>query len=129
MTGGVGKAGYAVLLASALAGCSSTAEQTSSAFVDPARYALYDCNQLITEYNTVVTRENELRELMDKARQGFAGPLMAEVGYSTDYLTVHGRRQSIEEVARDNKCNLSQTPSKRSGPPPRVITNSGPAPR
>jgi len=54
----------------ALAGCSSTAEQTSQAFVDPARYALYDCNQLITEYRSVMTRENELNELMAKARTG-----------------------------------------------------------
>lgn len=118
------KATYLALLA--LAGCSSTADQTSSAFVDPARYALYDCNQLATEYRTVVERENELRGLMDKARQGVAGPLMAEVGYSADYLTTHGRRQGIEEAARRDNCNLSQPPAKRGGPPPRVITNEGP---
>jgi hypothetical protein len=113
----------------ALAGCSSTAEQTSSAFVDPARYALYDCNQLITEYRSVVTRENELTELMAKARTGFAGEFMAEAGYSTDYLTVHGRRRGIEQVAAENKCNLSAQPSKRAGPPPRPIVNQNPTVR
>jgi hypothetical protein len=127
MTGAFRSTGVLALIA--LAGCSSTAEQTSQAFVDPARYALYDCNQLITEYRSVMTRENELNELMAKARTGFAGEFMAEAGYSTDYLTIHGRRRSIEQVAAENKCNLSAQPSKRAAPPPRPMVNQNPTVR
>lgn len=98
----------------ALAGCSTNADQFGSAFVDPARYTLYDCQQLAAEYATVVERETELRGLMDRARQGAAGSLVAEAAYGTDYLTYHGRRQAIEEAARRDNCNLA-APGRRTG--------------
>lgn len=102
--------GYAAMLALALAGCASNADQIGPAFVDPARYTLYNCDQLATEYKTLVTRENELRELMDRAKQGAGGAVVAEVAYGSDYVTVHGRRQSVEERARQDNCDLSRPP-------------------
>ncbi len=97
-----------------VAGCSTNADQFGSAFVDPARYALYNCQQLSAEYKTVVEKETELRGLMDRAREGAAGSFVAEAAYGGDYLTYHGRRQGIEEAARRDNCNLT-TPPRRPG--------------
>ncbi len=94
----------------ALAGCSTNADQLGSSFVDPARYALYNCQQLSTEYVSVVEKETELRGLMDRARQGVAGSMVAEAAYGGDYLTYHGRRMGIEEAARRDNCNLTAPP-------------------
>lgn len=101
----------------ALAGCSSNADHMSSAFVDPARYALYDCSQLAAEYRTVVERERELAELMARARQGAAGAMVAELAYGSDYMTTHGRRQGIEAKARQDNCDLARPPR----PPGRAL--------
>jgi hypothetical protein len=97
-------------LSLALAGCSTNADQLGSSFVDPARYALYNCQQLSAEYVTVVEKETELRGLMDRARQGVAGSVVAEAAYGGEYLTYHGRRQGIEEAARRDNCNLTAPP-------------------
>lgn len=107
----------------ALAGCSTNADQFGSGFVDPARYTLYNCEQLGAEYVIVVEKETELRGLMDRAREGVAGNVVAEAAYGGDYLTYHGRRQAIEEAARRDNCNLSSPPRRPGGarPPPKPL--------
>lgn len=110
-----------LLIGLPLAGCSTNADQFSSSFVDPARYTLYNCQQLAAEYVTVVEKENELRGLMDRARQGAAGNVVAEAAYGGDYLTYHGRRQAIEEAARRDNCNLTSPPRRPGGRPAQVV--------
>ena len=92
------------LMALFLAGCAGTHVGSSAAFIDPARYDLYDCKQLNEEYAVVIKRELELSSLMAKAEQGPAGGLMAELGYRGDFVSIRARREQIEERMAQNNC-------------------------
>ena len=99
-------AGAAVLAcATLLSGCADMSDGMTSAFADPAKYQLYDCKQLETERKTLSTRMAELQGLMNKAQDGFAGPVVAEVAYRNEYIAVRGQSKLAEEAWRKNKCH------------------------
>src|SRR5690242_15299479 len=98
------------LLAFSLAGCANMSDNMTTAFADPAKYELYDCKQLETERKNLATREAELQGLMAKAETGFAGPVVAQVAYSNDYIAVRGQAHFAEEAWRKNNCHASPPP-------------------
>lgn len=100
-----------LLIGLSLAGCAGANVGSSAAFIDPARYELYDCKQLNEEYAVVIKRELELSSLMAKAEQGPAGGLMAELGYRSDFVSIRARREQIEERMSQDSCTRA---------PPRV---------
>jgi hypothetical protein len=79
----------------------------STAFADPAKYQLYDCKQLETERVNLDRRAAELQGLIDKAQTGVGGPVVAEVAYRNDAISVQGQRKFAEEAWRENKCRPS----------------------
>src|ERR1700756_4885025 len=93
----------------ALSGCAgmgmneSMSESMTVAFADPAKYKLWDCKKLEPERKKLVDREAELRGLMDKAQSGTAGPLVAEMAYRNEYLTIRGQAHFAEEAWRNNQ--------------------------
>jgi len=91
----------------ALSGCAAMSENDSvtAAFADPAKYELWDCKQLEPERKNLATRQAELQALMDKAQTGTAGPLVAEMAYRNDYLSVKGQAHFAEEAWRKNNCH------------------------
>jgi hypothetical protein len=101
----------------ALSGCASLSdnENVTTAFADPAKYELWDCKQLEPERKALARRETELQGLMDKAQTGTAGPLIAEMAYRNDYLSVRGQAHFAEEAWRKNKCHET---------PPAAVTAS-----
>ena len=90
----------------ALSGCASMSENENvvAAFADPAKYELWDCKQLEPERKNLAKREAELQALMDKAQTGTAGPLVAEMAYRNDYLSIRGQAHFAEEAWRKNNC-------------------------
>ena len=82
----------------------SNNEDVTTAFADPAKYELYDCKQLETERKSLAHRQTELEGLMAKAQTGTAGPLVAEMAYRNDYLSVLGQAHFAEEAWRKNRC-------------------------
>ena len=103
----------------AISGCAQMGETMSSAFVDPARYDLYDCKQLETERKSQ-RRLGELQGLMAKAETGVAGSVVAEVAYRNDYISVRAQQKLAEEAWQRNKC--------RETVPDTLITAVPPAP-
>ena len=89
----------------AISGCAQMGETMSSAFVDPAKYDLYECKQLEPERKTLAARAAELQGLMAKAETGVAGPVVAEVAYRNDYVSVRAQQKLAEEAWRRNKCH------------------------
>jgi hypothetical protein len=87
-----------------ISGCAQMGETMSSAFVDPAKYDLYDCKQLETERKSQATRAAELQGLMAKAETGVAGSVVAEVAYRNDYISVRAQQKLAEEAWQRNKC-------------------------
>jgi hypothetical protein len=95
------------MLALALAGCADMSDNMTAAFADPAKYELYDCKQLEAERKGLAARAAELQGLMAKAETGFAGPVVAQVAYSNDYIAVRGQSHFAEEAWRKNNCHES----------------------
>jgi hypothetical protein len=102
------KAAMALLgLGLGLAGCADMSDSMTMAFADPAKYDLYDCKQLETERKTLSTRAAELQGLMAKADTGVAGPVVAELAYRNDYVSVRGQARLAEEAWQRDKCHDS----------------------
>ena len=112
----------------ALSGCASLndnmGEGMTAAFADPAKYDLWDCKQLEPERKKLAEREAELQGLMAKAQTGTAGPVVAEMAYRNEYLTVRGQAHFAEEAWRKNKCHetppgaATASTASRPGAPP-----------
>jgi hypothetical protein len=96
----------------------------SGAFVDPAKYEYYDCKQLEDERKSLAARSAELQGLMAKADTGVAGPVVAELAYRNDYISVRAQAKLADEGWRHNKCHDSPpaaataTPAVPPAPPP-----------
>ena len=85
------------------------------AFVDPAKYDLYNCTQLQTERTALAIRAAELQGLMAKADTGAAGPVVAEFAYRNDFITARAQAKLADEAWRRNKC---QDTLPAAAPPP-----------
>jgi hypothetical protein len=59
----------ALLLPTILAACSSALERPFTMFADPGRYEFFNCEQLAVQRVAAKAREQELKELMDRAEQ------------------------------------------------------------
>jgi hypothetical protein len=94
-----------VALGIALAGCAGIGDSfVSGAFVDPAKYELYDCTQLEAERKAQSARTAELQGLIDKAQTGTAGTVVGEAVYRNDYISARASAKLAEEAWQKNKC-------------------------
>ena len=88
-----------------LGGCADMSDSMTTAFADPAKYDLYECKQLETERKALAGRAAELQGLMAKAETGVAGPVVAELAYRNEYISVRGQAKFAEEAWQRNKCH------------------------
>jgi len=101
-------AGMALLaLGMELGGCAEMSDSMTSAFADPSKYNLYECKQLETERKNLANRAAELQGLMAKADTGVAGPVIAELAYRNEYISVRGQARFAEEAWQRDKCRAS----------------------
>jgi hypothetical protein len=91
-------------LALGLGGCAEMSDTMATAFADPAKYELYDCKQLETERKNLARRSAELQGLMAKAQTGVAGPVVAEIAYRNEYVSVRGQAKFADEAWQRGKC-------------------------
>jgi hypothetical protein len=105
------------VLAVSLGACAGGA--SSSVFVDPATYDLYNCQQLGTARKSVNDRVVELEGLMAKAETGAGGSLVSGLAYQTDYRATRARRDQIDEKIVSNNCTSADlAPAVVSAPSP-----------
>jgi hypothetical protein len=115
-----------LVLAGYLGGCASMGDgMVSGAFVDPAKYDLYDCPQLEIERKMLAMRTAELQGLIDKAQTGTGGAVVSELAYRNDYISTRAQAKLAEENWQKSKCVASApkapaasepiTPRKRAG--------------
>lgn len=97
------------ILAATLGGC-ATGNVVGSAFVDPSKYDLYDCKQLITARDGVNTRANELEALIAKAETGVGGALVSGLAYQSDYAAARAQRDLIDQKLASNDCAAELAP-------------------
>ena len=97
--------GASLLAGAGMAGCAAIGDSAmSQAFVDPARYELFNCEQLAAERKGLDARLVELDGLMRKAQTGVAGSVVSEVAYRNDYINVKAQSRLAEQTWRENKC-------------------------
>jgi hypothetical protein len=114
-------------LGAALAGCASVSDTISPAFVDPARYDLWDCKQLAPERKNLANRMAELEKLMAKAETGAGGTVVSELAYRNDYVSVRGQQKLLEETWRRNRCRDSDMEAATPPAAPAPATAAKPA--
>jgi hypothetical protein len=95
------------VLGAGFSGCAQMSDGMSAAFADPAKYDLYDCKQLEVERKNLSTRAAELQGLIAKAETGVAGPVVAELAYRNEYISVRGQAKFADEAWQRDKCHAS----------------------
>jgi hypothetical protein len=106
----VGRSGLACFVAVALGACSSLGGGgVASLAVDPGRYDGYHCKDLVVQWDILVDREKELRNLIDKASEGGGGTVVAAVAYRGDYATVLEREKVLKRTAAERNCELEHS--------------------
>jgi hypothetical protein len=96
-----------LVLGIGLSGCADMSDSMTAAFADPAKYDFFDCKQLEAERKSLASRGAELQGLMAKADTGVAGPVVAELAYRNEYVSVRGQARFAEEAWQRNKCHPS----------------------
>lgn len=116
-----------LIMSGGLGGCANLGDgAVSGAFVDPAKYDLYDCPQLDAQRKSLAVRTAELQRLIDKAHTGVAGAAVAEVAYRTDYITTRASAKLADETWRRNGCDAASAAQQTPANEPRVApTRSG----
>lgn len=99
----------ALLTAFMLTGCG--ADGVGTLLVDPARYDGYNCKDLVGQWNGLVAREKQLRNLIDKADASASGVVIGAVAYRGDYQTVLQQKRVLQRAAAEKKCQLTPPPA------------------
>jgi hypothetical protein len=94
------------VLAICLGGCVLAPDSFEQAFSDPAKFDFLDCKDLNEREKILAKREQEMRELMDKASQGTGGAVANALAYRTDYLNVRGELKQVRAVVQRKECAL-----------------------
>jgi hypothetical protein len=100
-----------LLLAVSFAGCALAPDDFTYAFVDPTKYDFMSCPALVQHQKILTKREQDLRELMDKADQGTGGVVVGALAYRTDYINARGELKLVQEVAQRKECAREIKPS------------------
>jgi hypothetical protein len=90
----------------ALAGCSSIGgDSPMTIFADPGKYQYNTCEQIANQRKSMQSREQELRQLMDKAEQSTGGGVVSVLAYKADYVAATEEIKVLESAARAKNCD------------------------
>jgi hypothetical protein len=93
--------------ATLIAGCSSLGGSPMTVFADPAKYQYSTCEGLSRQRQTWVNKEQELRQLMDRAEQSAGGAVVNLLAYKGDHVAASEELQLIEQASRAKNCDSS----------------------
>ena len=96
----------ALILPALLAACASEISNplTGGFLADSGQYEFFNCEQIASNRVGLKTREQELKQLMDKAEKGTGGAFVSAIAYNADYRAVQDQLHVIDATARDKKC-------------------------
>ena len=84
-----------------------------SLLVDPGRYEVYHCNDLVARWKPLTDREKELRALMDKASQSGTGAVIGAVAYRSDYESVLTEEKLVQRASQRKEMRAHHDVSER----------------
>src|SRR5215831_16611677 len=85
-----------------LAACGTAIESPMTVFADPGKYEWHSCDQLLPQRKFWEKKEQDLKLLMEKAKQSTGGV----VAYQGDYVNAREELQVIDATARAKKCKM-----------------------
>jgi hypothetical protein len=96
----------ALILPTLLGACASELSNplVGGFFSDPGQYEFFSCEQIAANRAVVKAREQELKQLMDRAEKGTGGAVVSVIAYKGEYRAVQEQLQVIDATARDKKC-------------------------
>lgn len=95
-----------LLLASGtLAGCSFS-DGVGPFIIDPSRYSVYHCKDMVARLKDLLTRQKELRNLMDRASESGGGAVIGTLTYRAEYEKTVGEEKLLRRTGIEKKCDL-----------------------
>jgi hypothetical protein len=95
----------AVIAGAFLSACSSTGDNPLTVFADPGKYQYNTCEQIAGQRKYWSTREQELKQLMDKADQAAGGAIVNVLAYKADQVAAGEELKVLENTARSKNCD------------------------
>jgi hypothetical protein len=92
-----------------LAACSLGSEPGFTVFADPGKYQFYSCEQVAGDLKYWLQREQELKQLMDRADQGAGGAAVGLIAYKADYVAAGEELDLLHAAAREKKCAQAES--------------------
>jgi hypothetical protein len=93
------------VLSLALGGCSIALDDNSGVFASaPGKYDYLDCRGLSLRAKTAATRENELNDLMERAKRDAFGPVENQLVYRDELNTVRADRLALQKASDEKRC-------------------------
>ena len=80
-----------------------------SLLVDPGMYSELHCKDLVAQWTSLRSREQDLRRLQDKANEGTGGAFIGALSYRTDYEVVLSDEKILLHEAAEQHCELSHS--------------------
>ena len=92
----------ALILPALLAACASEISNplTGGFLADSGQYEFFNCEQIASNRVGLKTREQELKQLMDKAEKGTGGAFVSAIAYKADYRAVGSAPRDRRNRAR-----------------------------
>jgi hypothetical protein len=93
--------------AAALTACSAIniGSDPLTVFADPGRYQYNTCEQIAGQRKNWANREQELKQLMDKADQSAGGAVVNVLAYRADYVAASEELKVLDSTARAKNCD------------------------
>jgi hypothetical protein len=90
----------------ALSGC-GLSDGAGALFVDPGRYTLYHCDDLAARRKVLMTRESELRGLIERAGESTGGAVVGSLAYRSEYDSVLAEEKLLARDAAEKHCSFA----------------------
>ncbi len=94
----------AVPFAAVLAGILLTGCSSFTFLADPGQYQFYACEQLAPEMVNLTKRQQDLKNLMDRADQSAGGTAVGLIAYRTDYINIGEQMKLLDAAAGSKNC-------------------------
>jgi hypothetical protein len=107
-----------ILTAGIVSGCTAS-DGLGSFIVDPGHYSVYHCKDFGARLSYLLTREQQLHELMEKASEGSGGAVIGNLSYRAEYEDMLGEEKVLRRAAAEKNCEL---------PPPAATASPAVAP-
>jgi hypothetical protein len=88
--------------------CTSALENPATMFADPGKYEFHNCEQLAEQRRVGKVREQELKQLMNRAEQSTGGAFVNVIAYKGDYVAITEELRVIEGTMRVKKCSTPE---------------------